>query len=230
MIETADKIGYRYERKFRVEGLPPEIVEAVVKNNPAMFAEIYHRRFVNNIYFDSASMNNYFDAVNGDRDRVKTRIRWYGDLFGKIEKPVLELKIKNGLLGVKRSYELAPFEMKKGLAASGLRKMFQNSDLPPLVIEQLLHLEPVLLNRYSRKYFRTASGSYRITVDRNQSFFAIRARNNQFLHSTTDPAVILELKYGSDNEKDSVRIASHFPFRLTKNSKFVNGLELLNQW
>ena len=63
-----------------------------------------------NFYFDSVNFNNYYDNLDGNIFRTKIRIRWYGDLFGYIENPVLELKIKNGLLGNKISYNLIPYK------------------------------------------------------------------------------------------------------------------------
>ena len=42
--------------------------------------------------------------------RIKSRIRWYCEIFCVIEKPVLELKIKNSLLGRKESYPVNTFK------------------------------------------------------------------------------------------------------------------------
>ena len=91
---------YRYERKFFITSLSKYEAVALVKLNSAMFTEIFHHRFVNNIYFDSFRLNNYHENVAGDSRRIKIRVRWYGELFGDIERPVLEIKIRNGLLGM----------------------------------------------------------------------------------------------------------------------------------
>ena len=49
---------------------------------------------------------------------------------------------------------------------------------------------------------------------------------NSFLNKLSDTYnVILELKYNMDNEDDSSYITEVFPFRLTKNSKYVVGIE-----
>ena len=105
-----DKI-YRYERKYFITEITGKDIDYIVKIHPAMFSEIFHERSVNNIYFDSPELNNYFDNIDGNMYRVKSRIRWYGRTFGVIEKPVLELKIKNGLLGRKVSYSLDTFKL-----------------------------------------------------------------------------------------------------------------------
>ena len=93
------KHNYRYERKFTVpNSFCYRIIEQFVKKNTALFREVFHVRQVNNIYFDTAKYNDYFDNVLGVSDRKKIRIRWYGDTFGEIRKPVLEFKIKKGIV------------------------------------------------------------------------------------------------------------------------------------
>ncbi|MBL4650842.1 MAG: hypothetical protein JKY03_14010 [Aureispira sp.] len=47
---------------------------------------------------------------------------------------------------------------------------------------------------------------------------------NRYLHR--DPVVIVELKYDREDEKDLHRITRFLPFRLSKNSKYVNGILL----
>ena len=103
---------YRYERKFLIRDLSVQEIETIIKLHPNFFSEIYYQRNVNNIYFDSLELESYQDNVTGSAQRVKTRIRWYGELFGLIEKPVLELKIKSGFLGRKESFHIS---MREGL-------------------------------------------------------------------------------------------------------------------
>lgn len=107
MVKAAIKtLIYRKERKFVVSGKSATAVEFFIKVHPAMFSQPFPPRFVNNIYFDSKDFHNYGDNVIGTANRVKFRIRWYGEQFGYIKKPVLEIKIKKGLAGSKRHYPL----------------------------------------------------------------------------------------------------------------------------
>jgi hypothetical protein len=46
----------RYERKFVISNLDIHEIEQVVKLNPKMFFEIFHKRRVNNIYLYSVRM------------------------------------------------------------------------------------------------------------------------------------------------------------------------------
>ena len=54
----------------------------------------------------------------------------------------------------------------------------------------------------------------------------VGTQNNFFLNKLkNDENVILELKYNIDADDDVNRITEHFPFRLTKSSKYISGLE-----
>ena len=127
-----DKI-YRYERKYFITEITYGDIDSIVKLHPAMFSEIFHKRSVNNIYFDSPDLNNYFDNIDGNMYRVKSRIRWYGRTFGVIEKPVLELKIKNSLLGRKESYPVNTFKIENDFNMQKIVDVIQNTNIPEVV-------------------------------------------------------------------------------------------------
>ena len=220
-----DKI-YRYERKYFITQITGKDIDSIVKLHPAIFSEIFHERSVNNIYFDTPELNNYFDNIDGNMYRVKSRIRWYGRTFGVIEKPVLELKIKNGLLGRKVSYSLDTFKLDGHFNMQKIVQIIQNTNIPEIVTIGIKSSQPTLLNKYNRKYFLSADKRYRITIDTNQVFYRIGSQNNFFLNKIkNDVNVILELKYNIDADDDVNRITEHFPFRLTKSSKYISGLE-----
>ncbi|MCI0696940.1 VTC domain-containing protein [candidate division KSB1 bacterium] len=232
MAKPADKPeNLRYERKFVVSELMPHEIEALVRLHPAMFFEAYPQRFVNNLYLDSHDLKSYFDNVDGLKDRMKVRIRWYGDLFGIIEKPVLELKSKNDLVGEKASFPLVPFAMDERFQLDTIHEVFRNDEIPEIMKMQLLSLEPVLLNRYSRKYFQSVNHDYRITIDSEMEFYAINAQNNTFSQKYIDTVnTVVELKYDCGKNRGAPAITSYFPFRLSKNSKYANGIERLYAW
>jgi SPX domain protein involved in polyphosphate accumulation len=219
---------YRYERKFFVNSLSKYDIESIIKLHPAKFSELYHQRFVNNIYLDSSGLNNYFDNIQGNMQRTKTRIRWYGKLFGNIETPILEFKIKNGLLGRKSHYSLNSFSLDNTFNIQKLIQNIQNSKVPIAVESIIKYLKPTLLNRYSRRYFISNDKQYRITIDSDQVFYKIGHQNNSFKSEIIDNTnIILELKYDVDAENNVNSITNHFPFRLTKSSKYIAGIERL---
>ena len=135
--QDIEKNSYRYERKFFISELTKHQVVSLIKLHPAMFSEIFHQRVVNNIYFDSFNLTNYIDSIEGSTYRMKVRIRWYGKLFGRIGKPVFELKIKHGLLGKKESYPLSPFELDNSFEIHRVLNIIIVSDIPELIKMQL---------------------------------------------------------------------------------------------
>ncbi len=53
------KQEWRYERKFVSDNLCYEQVEDAILENNFLFSEIYHKRQINNIYFDDIQFNAY---------------------------------------------------------------------------------------------------------------------------------------------------------------------------
>lgn len=225
---AAEARGLRFERKFLVETLSASEMVSLVRLHPALFLETYPPRWINNLYLDSAERASFDDNVAGIADRVKVRIRWYGDLFGALPRPVLERKHKHGLLGGKEAYPLPPFTMAPGFDRDRLARVLAGADLPPAVREALATLEPHLLNRYRRRYYRSADGRIRLTLDDRREVRRAGPRNNAFVTRREDRrSVILELKYAPEDDARAVAIANRFPFRLTKSSKYVDGLAAL---
>jgi len=89
-----------------------------------------------------------------------------------------------------------------------------------------LTLKPVLLNTYQRSYWVTSNQKIRLTIDWDMSFHQLfkDPKFNKF--NLKDASVIVELKYPEDQETEASRIMQHLPFRLTKQSKYVEGIEL----
>ncbi len=223
-----DNTGYRYERKFAVSGISVEGIESIIKNNEAFFKEIFYERYVNNIYFDTQNLTFYNDNVSGKSQRKKYRIRWYGKLSGLIRNPVLEIKIKNGEAGTKKSYPLREFYFKDKINLKEISETcFNASELPDEVREAVKNLFPVLINRYKRKYFLDFSGKYRITLDSETEYFNISGGKAVLSNKATGEGYpIVELKYNIEDNKGASDISSLFPFRMTKNSKYVNGISV----
>lgn len=219
--------NFRYERKFKVEGLTKSGFEAMLKTLPQHFSEIYYERFVNNIYLDTPSFKNYRENVDGDRFRKKIRIRWYGDLHGEAEDPILEFKEKNGLLGTKRSYKLKNFRLGIRALNTNLEDLFMKSNLPESVLEELKGYSSALINRYKRKYFQSQFDEYRITLDSNLSYFRVSNISNNLYAKKDTIELIVELKYDREHDSGAAKIANLFPFRLTKMSKYVRGIDTI---
>ena len=217
--------NYRYERKFVIQNLKLYEVENLINSHPALFREIYHQRSVRNIYFDTIDLLHYFDNVEGNSSRNKIRVRWYGDLFGKIKESKLELKCKHGLLGHKIHYDLKHFLINKNKELSdqvfNLNELIKNNKKNN---NNFFHYFPIISNSYKRKYFLSSDSNFRITLDWDQSFYKVS--NGMLCNKMIDiNNIILEIKYNYENQKKIDSISQFFPFRLSKNSKYIQGVD-----
>ncbi|MDJ0864989.1 MAG: VTC domain-containing protein [Myxococcota bacterium] len=219
--------SYRFERKYQAWRSSPQELELMLKLHPAHFIDAYPPRFVNNIYLDSPGLANFITHVDGSWSRAKLRIRWYGDAHGHLERPVLEVKIKRGLVGTKRHYPLEPFDFDGSFDLEKVRSRVRAADSE--ADELLSTAGPALFNRYHRRYYRTADARFRMTMDTEMSFHVVNGRAwGPVSEYRERDLTILELKYDVGDDPDAGRIAAGLPFLLSKNSKYVYGIERLS--
>ena len=219
----------RFERKFVVMDMHyPEIVQQV-RNSKASFLSLHHPRHINNIYLDTNDLDFYTDNVSGKGSRKKVRIRWYDKLMGDISKPVLEFKMREGMVGNKLSFPLKPFKLDTEFTNDYIQEIIYNSELPDWVRVIIPMLKPALLNRYHRQYFISFNHKFRLTIDDELTYYGIGSGVNTFMEKHTSDDAIVELKYGQEHDgKESAFVTNSLPFRLSKSSKYVNGFELLH--
>lgn len=222
---------YRYERKYVTGALSTQAVESIIKTHPADFSEIFHRRYVNNIYFDTFGLKSYFDRIDGASSSIKARIRWYGQLFGDIPNPMLELKIKRGPLGKKQIFSLGSFLLDEKFSLDAFMNLLRDSKVPDVVKACLAGMEFSILNRFSRKYFLSADKKFRLTVDSGIKYYEMNNHHNIFLNTASEHDVtVIEIKYDRNDDDLAPGITNFLTFRMSRNSKYVNALERLNLW
>ncbi len=96
------------------------------------------------------------------------------------------------------------------------------------ILHPQVKLRPALLNTYLRSYLISSDGRYRLTIDRSMHFHGFNARLQPHRRAVQDDALVMEIKYEAEDDHDfSSTISQRFPFRLGKNSKYVNGLLLV---
>jgi SPX domain protein involved in polyphosphate accumulation len=215
---------YRYERKFRSHLYDLKDLVALVKSNRALFMETYSPRVVNSIYLDTNSYSFAQDNLAGISDRVKPRVRWYGQQDKEIKDGVLELKYKNNLLGRKEKYLLGSLT----IAKSSFRNQLNNKlgilwqDNPNLIF--LKELNASLMTRYNRRYFESGDRKFRITIDTDIHYWSFSQFGRRAEHPYKDhDLIILELKYDQD-VSGLQEVLRDFPFRFSKSSKYVTGI------
>ncbi len=215
---------WRYERKFILPKESSFHLDNYIKNNPYFFSEIYSSRNVNNIYLDTIDYRFFQENVNGLSNRKKIRIRWYGELFGHI-KPTLEIKVKSGMVGKKYSFKLPKFILSRKLNKKDLVYLIESSCCSPSFKIDFKALNISLINSYNRSYYLSLDKKFRLTVDSKMIYMPASNINLcDFGKIVKVPSIILELKYSKEDNENAHYITNHFPYRLSKNSKYVNGL------
>lgn len=214
--------GFRYERKFRVSGLPLSFLLHQIKTCPALFRPLYAPRQINNIYFDTTQFRFFYENVHGLAIRKKIRLRWYGKDILPIENPQLEYKFRHGQQGNKWVIPLPGLQLdQRNLNRHALLASFKKH-LPALIYDDVQFLSPALVNTYQRRYFISADQHFRLTLDQDMRFFHPQNLHKHY-HQHTD--FIIELKYLPTLDEQASEITTYFDFRMTKNSKYVNGIE-----
>jgi len=226
-VDQVERLATRYERKFFVTELDRHQVRSIVGRHPALFRTSYPPRWVNNLYLDTPWMGHYQDNLDGAPERMKARVRWYHDLEARAERPVLEFKIKRGSVGWKESFPFPALQVGPDLSALGFRTVVERADdLPPTARCRLAALRPALVNCYRREYYATPDGRFRVTIDDDLTYYALRPMAAGLHARAVDHGVVIvELKYDRAHERQAERVASRFPFRLTRSSKYVRGIE-----
>ncbi len=217
---------HRYERKFAIEGAALAEVEHAVRHHPALFFPEYAPRLVNNLYLDTPDLRNYHQNVEGHSQRTKLRVRWYGPLCGSVPQAVLEQKCKWGHLGTKQSARLAPFAFGPQVSAAEVSGWLETNPLPDNLRHELRAMAPTLVNRYGRQYFRSADRQVRLTIDSELTFYRFHRQGNSFRPRVEARGlVVVELKYAEAASENATTVASQLPFRMTRMSKYVFGLD-----
>jgi len=227
-MTAMDKLnGFRYEVKMVLDEPAVELAESWVKSHSFGFSTAYPPRQVNNIYFDTYGRDLFYAHYNGESNRAKIRLRWYGKTW-VLNNAQLEIKKKSGNLGEKLIFPmLSKLDFSKtewhevyNLIQNGTPEGFQNT---------LSFCEPIILNYYQRQYFTTVDGAIKLTIDYDmhvydQSLFCCPNINTP--HILRDQ-VIIEFKASPDNYIKLADVLSEFPLYCSQFSKYLTGCEKL---
>ena len=116
----------RYERKFMVDAMSYHVWSNKSECIRLLFLPFSIPGTLTIFIFDTNEFDFYYDNISGKSSRRKARIRWYGEVQGMIVKPVLEFKIREGMLGNKISFPLQSFQgrrkFKPGTAIRSIQK------------------------------------------------------------------------------------------------------------
>ena len=217
----------RYEIKLPVHEAFLHEVRAWLLLQPGGLREAYPPRRVNSVYLDTPELETYTDTRDGLLDRVKVRLRWYGPLEG-MHAPTFEVKRKHNQLGWKLTQRL-PFSFDL------LRALWRDVvEAARCALHPDLRLwldegdRPVAITSYRREYYATLDGAARVTLDYDQQSYAqeFEAAPNVRYPSPSVGWMVVEVKAGAA-QRDLVRaLAGAFPFRVWRNSKYVQAVDM----
>ena len=218
----------RFERKCVAAGDEASTLTRWLDEQPLAFRPTYPERTVQSLYFDSMQFGSVEDNLAGIVDRTKLRVRWYGDSTD-VSHVRFEVKWKNNQLGVKICYPLELHAALDSLQFTELTRCIREllpSEARPL-FERMS--EPVLTTRYRRRYFESADGQVRATLDGqiqifDQYEFAILNTN---LPAISPRVAILEVKYPASVDSWVRASIEPLPTRLSRFSKYTVGVQAL---
>ena len=223
------EIDYRFERKFLFSSFEISSIKNIEYSIPYGLKKSFNPRRVNSIYYDTFNYKLASESLNGNSQRYKVRVRYYGN-YDDIQKPILEIKYKNGLLGYKYKLKLDKKEFVRNNYS--LFYLLNKENLPFENQNLLFELEPSLFVSYSREYYESKINSSRFTFD-NLIFFKYLYKNDIFSSIKNNAAYeinqnILEFKYPSENDDFASLFTKNMPFRLSTCSKYLIGLNTLS--
>ncbi len=222
----------RRELKMVTAGMAPAQVRHIIRTHHAAFRPIHHPRRINNVYLDTHAFQHYYENIDGLPRRTKPRIRWYGETQNTEDaRPVLEFKIKNNLWGTKQRFDLPGLNPWQLLDHPRTATLFTKADLPAHKALRLANHVPMLGNTYLREYYLSFDGRFRLTLDREVAYFETHRqthrRGQPWLRDPLDRLVI-EIKCARKDEPGLAAISGALPFRVTRNSKYVNGIRKIH--
>jgi hypothetical protein len=226
-------VSPRYEFKLRCESYLLDQVQAWVKLHTAHWCVTYSPRQVNNIYFDTYGHQCLNENMEGVGTRRKLRLRWYGPDLDIVTGAHLELKCRDGEVGWKETCSLDLSAEGDSLTLDLTKQSW--SDLLGTIksvadARANLWLDhftcPVLVNHYQRAYYATADQTVRLTIDSKLWGFDQRfsARPNLRRPSPIADCVIVEIKADCEHYARMANLLGDFPVRISRNSKYVQGM------
>lgn len=215
----------RYENKFTIDSFFKEELIYFIRNHPYCFSKHYENRNVQNIYLDTLNFDFFRQNINGDSERKKVRIRWYGDLYNALN-PKLEIKYKSGTTGTKKYFELENFSISPLSFNKNIVSILKNSTIPQYKKSKYNNLIPTCINSYKRKYYLSQNKKCRLTLDYNIRYYypssGLKINKEFFL---SDDFLVMELKYDVKDKLFSNSFSNFFPMRIARNSKYVNAIK-----
>ena len=218
----------RTEKKYTFNQVDKNSVRDWLLGSALGFKEVFYKREVNSIYFDSHYYFCYEENLSGVSKRSKARLRWYNDIDPLSSKATFEMKVKSNHLGNKLSHQFNFTDL--DLTSSSHNLIIQLRNLLP--IEMLPYFdtfsEPSLLVSYQREYYEEIQRKVRVTLD-DEIIFSRPGYENLFSMNDNQKIPmshgVLEVKIENASEAEWKKMFfSNYLIRGGRHSKYAIGI------
>jgi len=221
-------VDARLEIKFAAYASRLDTVLNWISTHPMAFDVRYPDRTVNNVYFDTLGNASYVQNLFGSSSRAKLRYRWYG----KNREPApgaLEVKCRRNFFGWKIRFSCPVLAVEPDDDWRRIRDKIARAVPHEGRVWCETYPAPMILNRYFRRYFLSADGNIRITVDTNQSVWDQRYKSiPNYDHGAQLPdTLVVEVKFAREHEKLAYEAVKSMPIRVSRHSKFMNAVRIV---
>lgn len=238
----------RYEYKYLCSIEKAEQFKTLIKENMYMDPNASSTGYtVNSIYYDDDKYTSYHEKIDGEDQRVKIRLRFYGD-FGQLTAPgdntvFLEAKHRyNNLIHKERllyNAEFLPFFGKSNDLHNPESWISKSNN--PETINSLIHLiekRPISpqcwLSYHREPYLCRLDPSLRITFDTNLRVHGSNAIQDHHANDGTlflpENLCVLEIKFHWAIPLWVLDASRHMGLQLRRYSKYCSALEELHPW
>lgn len=215
----------RRELKFTTNEIYYSDIINWIKNNKVNFKKHFPKRLINSIYFDNYSYSSFKENIYGDSKKTKIRLRWYNIFFFSMD-GFFEIKKRDNIYNYKKTIKIPNLVIKLN---SNFKEIIQTLKLnlePIDTIELDARPFPTIISQYTREYYIDFDKEIRITIDRNIKTFDQRLSNKINLKNeiTIPNLMVVEFKFKDASINKLLNSFNNFPLRLSKNSKYINGI------
>ena len=221
-MKPTTEMYYRNEKKIIFLESENFVIDFLKMNG---FKEVYKERIVNSIYFDDLDFSKLIETIDGEKNRSKLRLRWYGKINDIGIEANLEEKIKVNTKNYKIHHQIILNNMKDKIDITKIKKQIINQlNKDELISLKVKNTSPSSFVSYKRRYY--LKKGLRITVDKDlifKNFFRDKYLNKK---ENFDPKKFLIVEFKFDDEKYNLvrSISSQLSNRFTKFSKYEYSL------
>ena len=127
---------------------------------------------------------------------------------------------------LKKRYKIPNLKIDSKLKLNHLKKVLKQnlSGYDQLIFES--NCEPKIINQYKREYYENYNQKFRITIDTSHNIYDQRFKKKVNLTNKTliQKYIVVEFKFHRNNIDLSKSMLKSLPFRISRNSKYINSI------